>query len=412
MEWAGKMGLIETGRFNSTLITTFNMGTEMTEATTKNNCIKILSIVSMILVALATVKADAATEFDNDVTIGFVWTAPSGVIDHYRIFVSEEGGAYNFLTTTTQTSFDVTGQNDKTYSLKVSAVNPDGLEGPQSEASNQIVCDTEKPTDPVINTVYQVIDENSAGLTLSTPSSDNHFDAYQVMGGTYSVWTDTTETTEFIFGLLSDRHNTLSVRARDLAGNVSSNNSITINRNPLLSAIGDKSVAENGQLTFAVSAVDSDADQLTLSASNVPAGAGFDPASGIFTWTPDYTQSGQHPVTFTVDDGYGGFDSEQITISVTNDNQPPVLGSISDITVQVGDTVQLAATATDPDNDDVTIAYSGWMTTDTRVTTEDDAGVHTVTVTASDGDLTDSVDITVTVTHSIPGAPGKPIHVD
>ena len=384
----------------------------MTIVTRKNNCIKVLSVVTMILAALGTINADAATEYDDDVAIGFVWTAPTGVIDHYRIFVSEDGGSYNFLTTTTETSFDVTGLNDKTYSLKVSAVNPDGLEGPQSEASNQVVCDTVKPTDPTINTVYQIIDQNTAGLTLSTPSSDSNFDAYQVLGGTYSVWTNTTETTNFIFGLLSGQHNTLRIRGLDLAGNLSSNNSIDVNREPLLSAIGDKSVAENAQLTFAVAAVDSDADQLTLSASNVPAGAGFDPASRTFTWTPDYTQSGQHLVTFNVDDGYGGSDSEQITVSVTNTNRSPVLDPLSDVTVLVGDTVQLAATASDPDGDNVTIAYSGWMTTDTRVTTESDVGPHTVTITASDGDLTDSVDITVTVSHTIPGSPGKPTHVD
>ena len=384
----------------------------MTIETRKNNCIKVLSVVTMILAALGTINANAATEYDDDVAIGFVWTAPTGVIDHYRIFVSEDGGPYNFLTTTTETSFDVTGQNDKTYSLKVSAVNPDGLEGPQSEASDPVICDTVNPTDPIINTVYQIIDENTAGLTLSTPSSDSHFDAYQVTGGTYSVWTSTTETTDFIFGLLSGQHNTLRIRGLDLAGNTSSNNSIVVNREPLLSAIGDKSVAENAQLTFTVAAVDSDADQLTLSASNVPAGAGFDPPSGTFTWTPDYTQSGQHLVTFNVDDGYGGSDSEQITVNVTNSNRPPVLDPISDISVLVGDTVQIAATASDPDGDDVTIAYSGWMTTATRVTTESDIGAHTVTITASDGDLTDSVDITVTVSHTIPGSPGKPTHVD
>ena len=384
----------------------------MFAATRTNNCIKLLSTVSMILTALAAITADAATEYDNDVTIGFVWTAPPGVIDHYRIFVSEDGGPYNFLTTTTTTSFDVSGQNDRSYSLKASAVNPDGLEGPQSEASNPVVCDTVKPTDPTINPVYQIIDQNTAAINLTAPSSDNNFDRYQVMGGTYSVWTATTETTDFIFGLLPGQHNTLRVRAIDLAGNTSSNNSIPVNRSPLLSAIGNKSVAENGQLTFAVSAADSDADPLAFSASSLPAGAGFDPASGTFTWTPDYTQSGQHLVTFTVRDGYGGFDSEQITVNVTNANQPPVLDPVSDITVQAGDSVQLAATASDPDNDNVTIAYSGWMTTATRATTADDVGVHTVTVTASDGDLTDSVDITVTVTYTIPGAPGRPMHVN
>ena len=117
-------------------------------------------------------------------------------------------------------------------------------------------------------------------------------------------------------------------------------------------------------------------------------------------------------MTFGVSDGYGGSRSEQITITVANTNRVPVLDQIADIAVEAGQTVQITATALDPDSDQVTITYSGWMTSSTKATTADDIGTHTVTVTASDGNLTDSQEITVTVSDVVPGKPGTPQHID
>jgi len=366
----------------------------------------------MVVTTTPTNSKAATTEFDDDVTIGFEWTAPTGVIDHYKIYVSEEDGPYAFVTTVATTSYDLAAENDKSYSIKVSAVNPDGVEGPKSEGSNPVICDIVPPTDPTISPNYQILDQNTAKISIAVPSSDNHLDGYQVNGGAYSQWTDTVEVTEFTFGLLLGQHNTLRIRAIDLAGHVSSNDAITVNRSPRLSSVGDKTVDENALLSFAVSATDSDGDQLTLSSSNLPAGASFAPATGSFSWTPDYTQAGQYQITFSVADGYGGSDSEQITVTVADLNRPPVLDPIDDITVQAGQTVRITANATDPDDDPVTITYSGWMNSDTKTTTIDDVGTHTVTITASDGNLSDSRQITVTVAHEIPGAPGKPVHVD
>lgn len=45
-------------------------------------------------------------------------------------------------------------------------------------------------------------------------------------------------------------------------------------------------------LTFTVTASDPDGNTLTYTAGNLPSGAGFDPATRTFTWTPAYTQAG------------------------------------------------------------------------------------------------------------------------
>src|SRR5205085_1407418 len=54
------------------------------------------------------------------------------------------------------------------------------------------------------------------------------------------------------------------------------------NRAPVLAAIGNKSGSEGSLLTFAASATDADGDALTYSASGLPTGATFDPATKTF----------------------------------------------------------------------------------------------------------------------------------
>jgi hypothetical protein len=90
-----------------------------------------------------------------------------------------------------------------------------------------------------------------------------------------------------------------------------------VNQAPLLAAIGDRVVGETSTITFTVGAFDPDGDPLTFSASSLPPGASFNPATRVFTWTPTYEQSGPYfGVTYAVADGNGGTDSESITIIV------------------------------------------------------------------------------------------------
>ncbi|MBN2295624.1 MAG: tandem-95 repeat protein [Pirellulales bacterium] len=91
-----------------------------------------------------------------------------------------------------------------------------------------------------------------------------------------------------------------------------------VNVPPVLTPIGDRSVNEQEELAFVVTASDLDVpvQTLTLSATGLPDGANFDPATGDFSWTPRFDQApGTYDVTFTVSDGIIG-DSETITITV------------------------------------------------------------------------------------------------
>ena len=90
------------------------------------------------------------------------------------------------------------------------------------------------------------------------------------------------------------------------------------NRPPVLDPIGNKTISEMELLEFTVTASDPDNDELTYSASDLPIGATFDPLTQVFSWIPEYGQSGNYAVLFTVtDDGDPLLsDSEEITITV------------------------------------------------------------------------------------------------
>jgi len=93
-----------------------------------------------------------------------------------------------------------------------------------------------------------------------------------------------------------------------------------VNGAPVFAAGGEsQAVDENRNLSFGVSATDPDGDALTYSASDLPAGATFDPTTQQFSWTPDYTQAGTYTVTFTASDGTHSYNlsaTKQVTITV------------------------------------------------------------------------------------------------
>jgi len=176
------------------------------------------------------------------------------------------------------------------------------------------------------------------------------------------------------------------------------------NRAPVLASIGSKSVNENSLLTFTISATDADGDTITCSAGSLPTGAAF--SGRTFSWTPGYTQSGSHSVTFTASDGTDT-DSETITITVNNVNRDPVLASIGGRSVDEGSLLSFSLSAADADGDSISYsagglpagaAFAGATFTWTPGYTQ--AGTYAVTFTASDSQTQDSETVTITVNNT------------
>jgi PKD repeat protein len=131
-----------------------------------------------------------------------------------------------------------------------------------------------------------------------------------------------------------------------------------VNHAPVLDAVGNRSVEENVELSFLISASDMDGDGLAFAAANPPTGAQLTDngnGSALFIWTPSFTQSGNHQLRFIVtDDGSpAASDSEEITITVGNVNRPPILDSIGDHQVDEAVVLAFDISATDPDGNQI-----------------------------------------------------------
>lgn len=95
-----------------------------------------------------------------------------------------------------------------------------------------------------------------------------------------------------------------------------------VNQAPVLSYIGNQTTKEGEEFTLQLQANDPDDNPITYSAAwndgALPDGAEFDTSTGLFEWTPTYTQAGTYSnITFTISDGLAT-DSETIAITVEN----------------------------------------------------------------------------------------------
>lgn len=133
------------------------------------------------------------------------------------------------------------------------------------------------------------------------------------------------------------------------------------NKPPILYVLQNKTVTEGEELRFKLKASDPDDDALTFTATNLPEGASFDPATGTFTWKPDKGSAGSYyGISFTVTDhGQTPLSaSREMTIKVKGENSPPEFYPVEGKTVKVGESVRFKLEASDADGDKLTFAAS------------------------------------------------------
>jgi hypothetical protein len=103
-------------------------------------------------------------------------------------------------------------------------------------------------------------------------------------------------------------------------------------------------------------------------------------------WQTEIGDEGKYDVVVGASDGKSTT-TETVTVIVTRANRPPVV-DCREIVVNEGEIVDLhkGCTVSDEDSGEVIVTYSGWMSGWKYQTGYDDAGAHTVTITASDKD--------------------------
>ena len=272
---------------------------------------------------------------------------------------------------------------------------------------------------PVLDPIGdKCVDEGSA-LSFTVTATDPDGDAVVLSatdlpsGASFDAGTG-----EFSWTPLSGDAGSYSVTFSATDGIDSVSESITIavggtDRCPMLEEIGDYETLEGMPLYFAVQAIDPNGDPVTLSATNLPDGATFEPglagspATGVFTWLPSYDQAGDYNLAFTATSGSPPLSSsETITITVEDVNRAPVLDAIGDKSVAEGSTLSFTVTASDLDGDEVVLEATGLPdgasfdlgTGDFSWTPSyDQAGSYQVTFNATDSINFVSETITITV---------------
>ncbi|MCU0280948.1 MAG: putative Ig domain-containing protein, partial [Acidimicrobiia bacterium] len=116
----------------------------------------------------------------------------------------------------------------------------------------------------------------------------------------------------------------------------------------------DRSDPEGAVISLAAPASDPDGDPLAWSATGLPPGLSIAPATGLISGTITYDAFPGSPyaVVVRVEDPGGLFDTDSFTWTVTEANRPPTFdGDLVDRTDAEGQTISLAAPASDLDGD-------------------------------------------------------------
>ena len=334
---------------------------------------------------------DVVDNLVNTLTFSFDGTVPPGA-------AITSAGVFTWTPTELQV-----GSHDITVQV---------TDGSLTDSETLTVTVNEVNVAPVLNTIDDQTVNEFVELTFTATASDDDSLTF-LLDGTFPSGAAITDDGNFTWTPTEsqDGDHTITVQVTD--GSLTDSETLTVTVNevnvaPVLNAIGDKGTSELVELTFTATASDTDVvdnlvNTLTFSFDGtVPPGAAITSA-GVFTWTPTELQVGSHDITVQVTDG-SLTDSETLTVTVNEVNVAPVLNTIDDQTVN--EFVELTFTATASDDDSLTFSLDGTFPSGAAITddgnftwtpTESQDGDHTITVQVTDGSLTDSETLTVTV---------------
>lgn len=299
-----------------------------------------------------------ATDPDGD-KISYTFTEPLDNSGRWRTKVGDEG---EYIVTITASD----GKTKAAQKVKI------------------IVVSKNKP--PVIEPIGDIEVNEGETVRLKPVITDPENDPVEVA---FSGWmsTDSKETS------LNDAGKyTVTIKAYDGKSYATQKVNVVVhnvNRPPVLEPINNVVIKEGDKITVKPVASDEDKDRLSFSFS--------EPLDANGVWQTNIGDAGTYDLKATVSDGEATAEAA-FKVTVEGVNQPPVLKlERAEINVDEGDVVTIKTEASDPENDAVQVSYSGWMTSDTYTTTFEDQGVHTVTVTATDGQNVVAKDVVVTV---------------
>jgi hypothetical protein len=236
--------------------------------------------------------------------------------------------------------------------------------------------------------VYRSINNNTNYKLQATIDSSNN---------ALGVYTDT--------ALFANVTYYYKVRAINVGGNSAYSNEIsaqTLNNPPVLNDQPNRFMHYGTQLSVNVVATDPDGEAVTLAVTNLPAAFGSFVDNGNGTGTiifnnPAIGLQGEYPnITITATDQHAGVATKVFKLTV-NANYAPILGTVSNVTINELATSQITVAVTnDNGTDNLIWSYTGLPTFATVVNTGKtskvtlapgliDAGTYPITVKVEDG---------------------------
>ncbi len=274
-----------------------------------------------------------------------------------------------------------------------------------------ISCSVSFPS--TVTTIFTVVDTVSTGTEVGTVAANTTgFAVYTLSGGggAFSINSSTGEiSTATTLDADTKSSYSLTVSVLDVCG-ASASIDVTIrvvepNRTPVAHAGDDQEADARNTVTLdGTGSSDPDGDSLTYSWTGDLPLNNPNTATSSFT-APTDTVIREYTFTLTVSDGELS-DSDDVMVTVEPPNRAPVANAGTDQTVTGGDGVTLDGTgSSDPDGDPLTYRWRGDLTLrngDTATpsfTAPIDTVIreYTFTLTVSDGELSDSDDVMVTV---------------
>ena len=289
------------------------------------------------------------------------------------------GGALSFRFTAS----DVTGAsasatvNLRSNTVPVLAAIPD-----QSVRAGQAVRFTVSGSDAEGDTLTFSASGLPAGATFTAAGV---FDWAATVAGVYSVSVTASD------GSLSSAAQTVRI-------------TVAPNSAPTVNVIPNQSARVGQTVAFVAAASDAEGDAVTFAATGLPAGATFT-AAGAFSW-PNAAPAGTYTVSVTATDGFLTSAARTVTVAVLA-NTAPAITAVPNQTVRAGQSLSFNITATDAENDPVTLSASGLPAGSSFSVGEGAAvffwpapvaGSYTVIVNATDGVLNSSRSVSITVT--------------
>ncbi|HLC33347.1 MAG TPA: hypothetical protein VJJ82_05965 [Candidatus Nanoarchaeia archaeon] len=153
-----------------------------------------------------------------------------------------------------------------------------------------------------------------------------------------------------------------------------------------------KEIVEGELVNFpSLRAVDPDGDPITYTFSK--------PLSEKGEWRTSVGDAGEYPITITASDGVNTV-SQQVLIVVKARNKAPSIALNEPLFTAEGQTFTLQLNVSDADGDRVTVNYSGFMSSESKLVGYNESGLRKVVISASDGKSVTTREVLVSVNNT------------